>query len=181
MDRQIEYGRQRRVPWGVSESGFSALDAALDYQYQSFGVPGLGLKRGLAPGPGDRSLRHAAGRQRFGRARRWRTLRALAAEGGEGPYGFYEAIDYTPSRLPRGKRAASVAQLHGPSSGHGPGRPGELPARRADAAPLSRRADGAGHRTAAGGTACRDGAPIVQSPRHEVAGRRRRPPTGLSR
>jgi len=46
--RQIEYGRQRRVPWGISESAFNALDAALDYQYQSFGVPGLGLKRGLA-------------------------------------------------------------------------------------------------------------------------------------
>ena len=47
VDRQIEYGQQHRTPWGVSESAFSALDAALDYQYQAFGVPGLGLKRGL--------------------------------------------------------------------------------------------------------------------------------------
>src|SRR5205807_5399446 len=46
--RQVEYGRENGTPWGVSESGFAALDASLDYQYQSFGVPGLGLKRGLA-------------------------------------------------------------------------------------------------------------------------------------
>src|SRR5262249_2381175 len=46
--RQMQYGRQMRVPWGISESGFAVVDAiALDYQYQSFGVPGLGLKRGL--------------------------------------------------------------------------------------------------------------------------------------
>ncbi len=46
--RQIEYGRQCRVPWGVSESAFNVVDAALNYQYQAFGVPGLGLKRGLS-------------------------------------------------------------------------------------------------------------------------------------
>src|SRR5262249_28653103 len=46
--RQIEYGREMGVPWGISESGFAAVDGALDYQYKSFGVPGLGLKRGLA-------------------------------------------------------------------------------------------------------------------------------------
>ena len=44
--RQIEYGRQNRVPWGISESGFYVLSVEGDYQYQSFGVPGLGLKRG---------------------------------------------------------------------------------------------------------------------------------------
>ena len=46
--RQIEYGKQRGVPWGISESGFNAWDVHLDYQYRAFGVPGLGLKRGLA-------------------------------------------------------------------------------------------------------------------------------------
>ena len=48
VQRQIEYGRQRGVPWGISESGYNAIDAALNYQYRAFGVPGLGLKRGLA-------------------------------------------------------------------------------------------------------------------------------------
>jgi hypothetical protein len=45
--RQIDYGAQREVPWGISESGFHTFDAALNYQYRAFGVPGLGLKRGL--------------------------------------------------------------------------------------------------------------------------------------
>ena len=48
VDRQIEYGRQRGVPWGVSECGYNAVDAHDNYQYRAFGVPGLGLKRGLA-------------------------------------------------------------------------------------------------------------------------------------
>ena len=46
--RQIEYGRQRGVPWGISESGYNTIDAHMNYQYRAFGVPGLGLKRGLA-------------------------------------------------------------------------------------------------------------------------------------
>ena len=45
--RQIEYGRLLGLPWGVSESGYNALDTQLNYQYRAFGVPGLGLKRGL--------------------------------------------------------------------------------------------------------------------------------------
>src|SRR5450759_4205630 len=46
--RQIEYGEQQGVPWGVSESGYNSVDAHLNYQYRAFGVPGTGLKRGLA-------------------------------------------------------------------------------------------------------------------------------------
>ena len=46
--QQIAYGRLRGVPWGVSESGYNRTDAHLNYQYRAFGVPGLGLKRGLA-------------------------------------------------------------------------------------------------------------------------------------
>src|SRR6185437_6005030 len=46
--RQIEYGIERNVPWGISESAFNARDLDLTYQYSSFGVPGLGLKRGLS-------------------------------------------------------------------------------------------------------------------------------------
>jgi cyclic beta-1,2-glucan synthetase len=105
--RQIEYGTQCRVPWGISESGYSALDAALDYQYQSFGVPGLGLKRGLsndlviAPYATALALMvrpHAA----------LANFRALTAERGEGPYGYYEAIDYTRDRLLEKRRSAAV-------------------------------------------------------------------------
>ena len=48
VERQIAYGAQRGVPWGISESGYNTVDAALNYQYRAFGVPGLGFKRGLA-------------------------------------------------------------------------------------------------------------------------------------
>ena len=47
VKRQIEYAEQRNVPWGISESGYNSVDAHMNYQYRAFGVPGLGLKRGL--------------------------------------------------------------------------------------------------------------------------------------
>jgi cyclic beta-1,2-glucan synthetase len=45
--RQIAYGAERGVPWGVSESAYNLRDRHLTYQYRAFGVPDLGLKRGL--------------------------------------------------------------------------------------------------------------------------------------
>ncbi|MBI5665693.1 MAG: cyclic beta 1-2 glucan synthetase [Nitrospirae bacterium] len=105
--RQIEYGRQRGVPWGMSESGHNTIDVHLNYQYRAFGVPGLGLKRGLAedlviaPYASALALMVAPEEACL-------NLQRLAAEGFEGKYGFYEAIDYTPSRLPRGQANAVV-------------------------------------------------------------------------
>ena len=61
VDRQIEYGKKRTVPWGISESGYNTIDAALNYQYRAFGVPGLGLKRGTDRRPGDCALCHGVG------------------------------------------------------------------------------------------------------------------------
>lgn len=99
---QIDYGRQQAVPWGISESCYNMVDAALNYQYRAFGVPGLGFKRGLgedlviAPYASVMALMidpEAA----------CENLERLSAEGNEGRYGFFESIDYTPSRLPRGK------------------------------------------------------------------------------
>jgi len=52
VQHQIEYGKLRGVPWGISESGYNRIDVQLNYQYRAFGVPGLGLKRGLAEPPG---------------------------------------------------------------------------------------------------------------------------------
>jgi len=104
---QIEYGRQRGVPWGMSESGYNTVDAALNYQYRAFGVPGLGLKRGLAedlvvaPYASVLALMvdpdAACG-----------NLQALAAMGAEGQLGFFEAVDYTPARRQRGESHALV-------------------------------------------------------------------------
>ena len=105
--RQIEYGRQRAVPWGISESCYNATDASQVYQYRAFGVPGLGFKRGLgddlviAPYASALALtvlpREAC-----------RNLQRLAADGFLGDYGFYEAIDYTPARVPRDKQHVIV-------------------------------------------------------------------------
>jgi cyclic beta-1,2-glucan synthetase len=107
VDRQIEYGRQNRVPWGISESGFSALDAHLDYQYQSFGIPGLGLKRGLAEDLVIAPYATALALAVHPRAA-VQNFRALAAEGAEGPFGFYEAVDHTRDRGRAHRRPAVV-------------------------------------------------------------------------
>ncbi|UNC93189.1 GH36-type glycosyl hydrolase domain-containing protein [Candidatus Contubernalis alkaliaceticus] len=95
---QKKYGKQRGMPWGSSESSFNLMDINLDYQYKAIGVPWLGLKRGLiedavtAPyatflalmvNPGDA----------------YKNIQYLKAEGLDGPYGYYEAADYTPERL----------------------------------------------------------------------------------
>jgi cellobiose phosphorylase len=105
--RQIEYGKQGEIPWGISECGYNAIDVHLTYQYRAFGVPGLGLKRGLvedlviAPYASALALMVAPKEACL-------NLERLAAEGFEGRYGFYEAIDYTPSRVPRGQSNAVV-------------------------------------------------------------------------
>jgi len=102
VSRQIEYGRQRAVPWGISESCYSATDASQVYQYRAFGVPGLGFKRGLGDdlviAPYATALALTVLPQEA-----CRNLQVLADSGFLGGYGFFEAIDYTPSRVPRGK------------------------------------------------------------------------------
>jgi len=92
--RQVEYGRQRGVPWGISESGYNTIDQHRTYQYRAFGVPGLGLKRGLAE---DLVIAPYASVLALMVAPKTacRNLERLAAEGQEGAYGLYEAVDYT--------------------------------------------------------------------------------------
>ncbi len=107
VDRQIEYGRQRGVPWGVSESGYNAVDVHLNYQYRAFGVPGLGLKRGLAEDLVIAPYASALALMVAPEAA-CRNLQRLAAAGFAGQFGFFEAIDYTPSRLPRGQTSAVI-------------------------------------------------------------------------
>ncbi len=107
VERQIEYGRQRGVPWGISESGYNTVDVNLNYQYRAFGVPGLGLKRGLAedlvvaPYASALALMVAPEAACL-------NLQRLASEGLAGRLGLFEAIDYTPSRQRRGESSAVV-------------------------------------------------------------------------
>ncbi|MDX3773583.1 glucoamylase family protein [Chromatiaceae bacterium AAb-1] len=97
--RQIRYGQQLHVPWGISESAYNARDLELTYQYSNFGVPGLGLKRGLAQNvviaPYATAL--AAMVDAPAACRNFDRLQQL---GVLGDYGFFEALDYTRSRLP---------------------------------------------------------------------------------
>ena len=108
--RQIEYGRQRGVPWGISESGYNTFDQHKTYQYRAFGVPGLGLKRGLVEdlviAPYASALALMVAPQAA-----CRNLERLAADGHQGSYGLYEAVDYTPSRLPPGVERVTVRQF----------------------------------------------------------------------
>ncbi|HRO61793.1 MAG TPA: glucoamylase family protein, partial [Burkholderiaceae bacterium] len=116
--RQIAYGREKGVPWGISEAAYNARDHQMTYQYTNFGVPGLGLKRGLgqdtviAP---YASLLAAQFRpvDALGNLARLKSLGAL------GRYGFHDAVDFTPARLPQGQRYAVVrnymAHHHGMS------------------------------------------------------------------
>ena len=92
--RQMDYGATRGTPWGISESAYTAVDRHGNYQYKAFGVPGLGLKRGL----GDELViapYATALAVLVDPARSARNLRRLAAAGLFGDYGFYESIDYT--------------------------------------------------------------------------------------
>ncbi|KAA8998984.1 cyclic beta 1-2 glucan synthetase [Affinibrenneria salicis] len=100
--RQISWGKEHRIPWGISESAYSAFDNNQNYQYHAFGVPGLGLKRGLgdnmvvAPYATLLALMICP-------EKACDNLLALQKLGARGQYGFYEALDYTASRLSRGQ------------------------------------------------------------------------------
>lgn len=104
---QKTYGSMRRVPWGVSECGYNGFDISFNYQYRAFGIPRLGLKRGLvndivvAPYATILALMvdHVSS---------MKNLKALRDEGLEGEYGYYEAIDYTPGRVPVDRKGAIV-------------------------------------------------------------------------
>jgi cyclic beta-1,2-glucan synthetase len=105
--RQISYGATLGLPWGISESAYNARDFEFTYQYSSFGIPDLGLKRGLGHdaviAPYATALAAmvmpSAAMRNFGR---------LSAAGAGGRFGFYEALDYTPARVPEGQQVAVV-------------------------------------------------------------------------
>lgn len=102
VDAQIAHGAERAVPWGVSESGYNTVDVRMNYQYRAFGIPGLGLKRGLdqdlviAPYASMLALMVAP-------EAACQNLQRLTAAGFGGEYGLYEAIDYTATRVPPGQ------------------------------------------------------------------------------
>jgi cyclic beta-1,2-glucan synthetase len=104
--RQRDYGAERQVPWGISESAYDVVDHLGNYQYKAFGVPGLGMKRGLADelvvAPYASALAVLVDPTAAAA-----NLRRLAAGGLLGAYGFFDAIDYTPRRTARSSRPTS--------------------------------------------------------------------------
>ncbi|WP_261313391.1 glucoamylase family protein [Pseudomonas aeruginosa] len=108
VEVQQAYGRKKGVPWGISESAFNARDLEFTYQYSNFGVPGLGLKRGLAENLVVAPYATGLAAMIKPRAALFNYAR-LAELGARGRYGFYEALDFTPSRLPD---ATAVALVH---------------------------------------------------------------------
>jgi cyclic beta-1,2-glucan synthetase len=107
VNRQIKYGKLKGVPWGISESGYNSVDVQQNYQYRAFGVPGLGLKRGLSEdlviAPYATSLALMVMPEEA-----CANLEHMADEGFMGKFGFFEAIDYTSLRIPRGQTKAIV-------------------------------------------------------------------------
>jgi cyclic beta-1,2-glucan synthetase len=107
VHRQIEYGYERGVPWGISESAYSARDLQLNYQYGPFGVPGLGLKRGLIEdlvvSPYSTILASSVLPTQA-----MENLRTLERAGALSRYGFYEALDYTPERVKKEEKCTLV-------------------------------------------------------------------------
>jgi cyclic beta-1,2-glucan synthetase len=105
--RQIQYGAERTVPWGVSESAHNIRDVELTYQYSDFGVPGLGLRRGLFEDVVVAPYATALAAMVDPKAALENFMR-LEEAGARGAYGFYEALDFTPAKLRENSRVAVV-------------------------------------------------------------------------
>jgi cyclic beta-1,2-glucan synthetase len=107
VQRQIDYATTMGLPWGMSESAFNARDLEMTYQYSNFGIPELALKRGL----GDQAViapYATALAAMVDPAAAVRNFVRLTEAGALGQYGYYEALDYTASRLPDGQTVGLV-------------------------------------------------------------------------
>ena len=107
IQSQIEYSKNLGIPWGISEAAFNLKDLKSNYQYKAFGIPWLGLKRGLAD---EMVVSSYAGILAINEVPREEinNLKRLEQEGMYNKFGFYEAIDYTPERVEKGKKSAIV-------------------------------------------------------------------------
>ena len=152
VDRQIAYGRERGVPWGVSESGYNTIDAQLNYQYRAFGVPGLGLQARPGRRPGRRAVRQRAGAD--GRRPR-RRARTCSGSPRDGPARAVRLLRgdrlHAVAAAARAGRASRVRSFMAHHQGMSVAVARVPAARPADAAPLRRRSGVPGDRPAAPG------------------------------
>ena len=107
VQRQIEYAQTAGTPWGISESAYFVRDREFTYQYADFGVPGLGLKRGLEQERVVTPYATALAAM-YDTTSAVANFRALDRVGARGRFGYFEALDYTPERLPEGQGMALV-------------------------------------------------------------------------
>jgi len=107
VKQQIKYGRLKKRPWGISESAYNARDMQMNYQYGPFGVPGLGLKRGLSHdfvvSPYSTALAALVLPEKA-----LKNFKRLINQGLLTIYGFYEAVDYTTERIPPGENFSVI-------------------------------------------------------------------------
>ena len=131
------------LPWGISESAYNARDLEFTYQYSNFGVPGLGLKRGL--GENRVIAPYATGLATMvDPSAAVTNFKRLATMGARGRYGFYEAVDFTPTRVQEGETLRARSRVHGASSGHDDRRDRQRVVRRRNARAIPCRADHSG-------------------------------------
>ncbi|MDO9416651.1 GH36-type glycosyl hydrolase domain-containing protein [Pararhizobium sp.] len=118
VKEQINHGRRLGTPWGISEAAFNARDHELTYQYTNFGVPTLGLKRGLGQNAVIAPYASLLASMYDPKAA-LANLERLRALGALGVYGFHDAVDFTPTRVPENQTYAIVrnymAHHHGMS------------------------------------------------------------------
>ncbi|MBA8899432.1 glucoamylase family protein [Phyllobacterium sp. P30BS-XVII] len=118
VQRQIEYGESKGLPWGISEAAYNARDPEMNYQYTNFGVPTLGLKRGLSKNYVVAPYASIMAAQ-YRPAEAVVNLKRLREMGALGQYGFYDAVDFTRSRVREDEEYAVVrnymAHHHGMS------------------------------------------------------------------
>ena len=107
IETQKLYGKNKGKPWGLSESAYYHFDIDLNYQYKAFGVPGLGFKRGLVNDYVVSPYASFFGLP-FDRKSVISNLKDLESEGLQGPYGFYESVDYTKERIGEDSRKKIV-------------------------------------------------------------------------
>lgn len=104
---QIEYGKTLQVPWGISESGYNRTDISLNYKYKAFGIPSLGLKRGLSENLVITPYATLMALM-VDPIKACVNMQRLTKAGHEGFYGYYEAVDYTPSHLPPNELSVNI-------------------------------------------------------------------------
>lgn len=107
VGRQRDYATEQGLPWGISEAAYNVMDLAMNYQYRAFGAPGLGLKNGLAE---DMVIApYATVLALLVRPDlALENMERLDRAGLDGKYGYYEAVDYTPSHVPPERESVIV-------------------------------------------------------------------------